>query len=119
MTDKLANYDRNLNQTNSVGQFPPNAFGLYDMHGLVWEWCQDNWHGNYEGVPEDGSAWLSGKSQTKVRRGGSWFSYPDDCRSGYRDGHLRDNHVNFMGFRVVCIAPKTIEEQFALFAKFS
>ncbi len=106
ITDKLANYSRNVNKTTAVGQFSPNAFGLYDMHGNVWEWCQDNWHGNYEDAPEDGSAWLSGTSNTKVRRGGSWFSYPDDCRSAYRDGNSSDNRINLIGFRVVCVASR-------------
>jgi formylglycine-generating enzyme required for sulfatase activity len=46
-------------QTTDVGSFPPNAFGVYDLHGNVWEWCWDNWHDNYHGAPTDGRAWLN------------------------------------------------------------
>ena len=60
-------------QTSPVGSFEPNAFGLYDMHGNVWEWVEDCWHDNYEGAPSDGSAWTSGgNSNRAVVRGGSW-----------------------------------------------
>jgi formylglycine-generating enzyme required for sulfatase activity/DNA-binding winged helix-turn-helix (wHTH) protein len=58
--------------TTPTGQFPANAFGLYDMHGNVWEWCDDNWHPNYQGAPTDGSAWADGRN--RVFRGSSWDS---------------------------------------------
>ena len=114
----LANYDpRNIyanepkgeyrGKTTSVGSFPPNAFGLYDMHGNVWEWCQDKWHGNYEGAPNDGSAWLSGESSYNVRRGGSWFDSPFICRSAFRSFFIRGDRYSLIGFRVVCVAPRT------------
>ncbi|MFG6104936.1 SUMF1/EgtB/PvdO family nonheme iron enzyme [Leptothoe sp. EHU-05/26/07-4] len=89
--------------TTPVGKYPINAFGLCDMHGNVWEWCQDYWHGNYKGAPDDGSAWLeAGKDLIRVLRGGSWRFDPEYSRSAYRFklpfGHRDDN----IGFRVVC-----------------
>ncbi|NEP16473.1 MAG: SUMF1/EgtB/PvdO family nonheme iron enzyme [Leptolyngbya sp. SIO4C1] len=90
-------------QTTDVGSFPANAFGLYDMHGNVWEWCLDHWHKNYEGAPTDGSAWLSSDdSKYRLLRGGSWLSDPDLCRSAYRTWLARDDRDDFVGFRVVC-----------------
>jgi hypothetical protein len=68
------------------GTFPPNRYGLYDMHGNVWEYCQDKWSANYADVPVDGSANLSGPSdRQRVLRGGSWSHNPAICRSAYRD----------------------------------
>jgi formylglycine-generating enzyme required for sulfatase activity len=87
-------------QTTDVGTFPPNAFGLYDMHGNVWEWCEDDWQKNYINVPVNGSALIS-RSNIKLLRGGSWYYYPEDCRSACRNNNNRylNNHI---GFRVVC-----------------
>jgi formylglycine-generating enzyme required for sulfatase activity len=86
-----------------------NAFGLYDMHGNVWEWCQDVWHSNYEGAPTDGSAWMEGGNQDgRVLRGGSWDSNPRKCRSACRNSvrlGLRDDDN---GFRVVCSSPRAL-----------
>ncbi|MDD1475182.1 formylglycine-generating enzyme family protein [Dolichospermum sp. ST_sed4] len=75
--------------------------GTYDMHGNVWEWCQDNWYDSYINSPIDGSAWTRQSSETRMLRGGSWYSYPDYCRSAFR---YYDNFVfnHFVGFRVVC-----------------
>ena len=77
------------------------------MHGNVWEWCEDDWHENYQGAPTDGSAWLSGRSNTKVRRGGSWSDNPINCRSAYRYNITRGYRNLSFGFRVVCVVPRT------------
>lgn len=92
---------KNREQTTEVGSFPPNAFGLYDMHGNVWEWCEDTWHDNYIGAPSDGSPWINDNDKRYLLRSGSWFDFPDICRSANRHcdfpGHVNDRH----GFRVV------------------
>ncbi|MGK7875458.1 MAG: formylglycine-generating enzyme family protein [Xenococcaceae cyanobacterium] len=97
-------------QTTPVGYFKVvNPFGLSDMHGLVWEWCADDWHDNYEGAPTDGSAWLNGNDNRSPLRGGSWFSYPDDCRSAFRDFNIwRGGRYGYNGFRVVCGSGRTL-----------
>lgn len=72
------------------------------MHGNIREWCEDDYHENYEGAPEDGSAWLSNDNRnTKVIRGGSWYDITWYCRSAYRNFNLRDFHFSNLGFRVV------------------
>jgi formylglycine-generating enzyme required for sulfatase activity len=94
--------------TTPVGQFPPNRFGLYDMHGNVREWCLDDWYGSYEGATKDGSAWIGKTSKTqsrKVLRGGSWVNDPRWCRSACRSLRNADVAYHFIGFRVVCSSP--------------
>jgi len=88
--------------TTDVGSFNiANAFGLYDMHGNVWEWCLDHWHENYDGAPNDGTAWVtSDKNQYRVIRGGSWIDEPKYCRSAYRNGVAPTNNLLTIGFRV-------------------
>ncbi len=87
--------------TAPVGQFPANPFGLFDMHGNVWEWVEDVWHNNYAGAPTDGSAWLSGGDQARrVLRGGSWNDYPGDLRSAYRNQDSAVGSNNNTGFRL-------------------
>lgn len=89
-------------KTTPVGSFPPNDFGLYDMHGNVSEWCQDIWHDNYNGAPADGSPWDADRGASHVRRGGSWFSVPKSCRAASRDNSVLDFRVDYIGFRVCC-----------------
>ena len=97
-------------ETTAVGSFEvANAFGLFDMHGNVWEWCQDTWHSNYQGAPLDGSAWQEDPlhNNGRVRRGGSWLVNPRSCRSAYRVRLDIDNRNLNLGFRVVASAPRT------------
>jgi formylglycine-generating enzyme required for sulfatase activity len=93
-----------------VGQFPPNAFGLYDMHGNVWEWCADDWHDNYDGAPTDGSVWIeNGNDNCSPLRGGSWYGNPYYCRSAFRGNLDRRGYIFYnYGFRVVCGAGRTL-----------
>ncbi len=97
-------------ETTPVNQFKgANAFGLCDMHGDVWEWCQDHWHDSYVGAPNDGSAWIEGgDSKYRVRRGGSWYCGPRLCRSAARFNYGPGNDNDNIGFRVVCSASRTL-----------
>ncbi|MCL2928699.1 MAG: formylglycine-generating enzyme family protein, partial [Trichodesmium sp. MAG_R01] len=105
----------NRGQTTPVGKFPANAFGLYDMHGNVDEWCADDWYDNYVGAPTDGSARINSNKNSntksrKVLRGGSWLFYPRWCRSAYRYDFDSDVTVgNPFGFRLVSFPPRTFE----------
>ncbi|MBF2020901.1 MAG: formylglycine-generating enzyme family protein [Hydrococcus sp. C42_A2020_068] len=93
--------------TTPVGAFGvANAFGLYDMHGNVYEWCLDLWHDDYEGAPADGSAWLIAEDREGLRviRGGFWLSHPKHCCSAYRDCCEPDSRSSVVGLRVVCEA---------------
>ncbi|MEH2244811.1 SUMF1/EgtB/PvdO family nonheme iron enzyme [Nostoc sp.] len=125
ITSELANYDGNFTYASiEVGSFPANAFGLYDMHGNVWEWCQDSWHESYKGAPKDGSAWIDNDNQYHTRRGGAWIdndnqyhtrrggswgNNPEVCRSASRYiTYSRDIRGNSIGFRVVCAVVRTL-----------
>jgi formylglycine-generating enzyme required for sulfatase activity len=88
-------------KTQSVGQKLPNAFGLYDVYGNVWEWTQDCWHETYVGAPADGSAWVTGCSGTqRVLRGGSWLGFPAYLRSANRGRDFPGSRENLNGFRL-------------------
>ena len=90
------------NRTSPLGSFSPNAFGLYDVHGNVWEWVEDCWHDDYEGAPSDGSAWTAqGDCSRRVLRGGSVVSSPRNVRSASRGRNLSDVRNANIGFRVV------------------
>ena len=120
ITSNLANYrgDRVYaeeeagefrDRTTEVGMFPPNAFGLYDMHGNVWEWCQDMWHPDYYNAPKNGKARTPKTDRgldddRSLLRGGAWESSPIRCRSAYRTRDERESRSEIFGFRVVCEA---------------
>ena len=102
--DEFAWYGSNSeSRTHEVGEKLANAFGLHDMHGNVWEWCEDSWHDNYKKAPTDGSAWVDKKSEGYVSRGGSWSNYAVNCRSAFRDNGFNADFdlINSNGFRVV------------------
>jgi formylglycine-generating enzyme required for sulfatase activity len=109
ISTKVANYhersepstEYNL-ETNPVDHFKiANAWGLCEMHGNVWEWCQDRWHPNYNGAPIDGSAWTNDYSkESRVIRGGSWGVFDYDCRSATRETRDSDYRNDDLGFRV-------------------
>ena len=113
ITPEQVNYDGNhpyaggdrgvyRGETVPVASLPPNPWGLYEMHGNVWEWCADHWHGSYDGAPQDGSAWLRPEAHSgasRVFRGGSWSVLARLVRSAYRDrGHPGVRHDG-LGFR--------------------
>jgi formylglycine-generating enzyme required for sulfatase activity len=97
-------------ETTPVNQFEgANAFGLYDMHGNVLEWCQDTWHRNYEGAPTDGSAWIEGGDISwRVRRGGSWNFNPRYCRSAYRSSTMPASASTASVFGFVVLPPGSL-----------
>lgn len=113
ISEDLANYDGSQavpagvyrEQTVDVGNFPANAFGLYDMHGNVREWCTDSWHDNYQDAPPDEQVWCEEPfDTTHILRGGSWDDYPENCRSAYRfQSESVTERENTNGLRVMFV----------------
>jgi formylglycine-generating enzyme required for sulfatase activity len=102
-------------KTTIVGSFPTNLFGLYDMHGNLWEWCLDEWTNNYNDVFVDGSARGDINSQNsdvqRLLRGGSWGNDARDCRSANRGYLAASDRDYFCGLRVVAVASSTPSRQ--------
>lgn len=88
ITKKDANFNMKVAKTAEVGAYPANAWGLYDMHGNVWEWVEDIWHDSYQDAPADGSAWTEAEGRdiprSRLIRGGSWYSVPRNLRAANR-----------------------------------
>jgi len=96
-----ASFAAHTTGTASSFRCPPNPWGLQDLHGNVWEWCEDNWHSDYTGnPPRDGSVWIGGDPSKRVLRGGSWLGYPQYLRSAYRDWEIPAFRDKDVGFRV-------------------
>ena len=97
-------------ETTAVGSFPANDWGLYDMHGNVWELCEDDYYSSYKGAPTDGSAWveMDRTEPDRLLRGGSWGSNPGLCRSAYRYINPRVSRAVIVGFRVCCVPPRSL-----------
>jgi formylglycine-generating enzyme required for sulfatase activity len=100
--DRAGWYSNNADgKPHPVGQKEPNAFGLFNIHGNISEWCEDDWQDDYNNVPNDGSAWMSNPRRSfRVVRGGSYLSSSDSCRAAYRGRYMFDTHYDSVGFRL-------------------
>ena len=101
--DRAGWYSENAGgNLHAVGDKEPNDFGLYDMHGNILEWCEDDWHGNYKDGPDDGSAWVDKpRSSDRVLRGGTWLIHAGGCRAAYRSWSGPGDRYGSFGFRLV------------------
>jgi formylglycine-generating enzyme required for sulfatase activity len=100
VTTAQANFSGDRKGTVPVGTFEANPWGLFNVHGNAWEWCEDGWHGDYNGAPNDGSACPPWDPRFRVLRGGSWIYPPQLLRSAVRREGLVRNRDNNIGFRV-------------------
>ncbi|MCD4789110.1 MAG: formylglycine-generating enzyme family protein, partial [Bacteroidales bacterium] len=101
---KLGEYawsENSGDKTYPVSKKGANPWGLYDMHGNVWEWVQDEWHDTYDGAPADGSAWEDGVSASRVNRGVGWFNSTRICQSDSRGGSDQGERYQNIGFRLL------------------
>lgn len=116
ITSELANYNSTTTyrfeskgdyrgQTTDVDSFPPNAYGLSDMHGNIFEWCMDTFHNRYDGAPTDGNAWIDAVNRPCVTRGGPWILESSYCRSASRERFNPDSLNYLVGFRVALSIP--------------
>ena len=93
-------YDENSEgRAHAVGTKRPNRWGLFDLHGNVWEWCEDTWHDSYKDAPNDGTPWVKGGTPRRVRRGGSWYNPAGHCRSAHRNRYPPAIRDCYLGFR--------------------
>ncbi|MDP8241288.1 MAG: SUMF1/EgtB/PvdO family nonheme iron enzyme [Candidatus Hatepunaea meridiana] len=98
-------YYSGVGSHTEVGCRLPNAWGIHDMIGNVWEWCEDKYHRNYNNAPDDGSVWSSGRTSMRMLRGGSWYDIPQNCRSSSRHSAKKDLRYRTVGFRLVRSLP--------------
>jgi formylglycine-generating enzyme required for sulfatase activity len=87
-------------ETTPVGSFSPNDWDVHDMHGNMREWCEDRFHPDYMGAPEDGRAWIDGEIELRVLKGGGWNDVPENCRAAFRTASDPDTASPGHGFRV-------------------